>query len=1784
MKRNFLSILFIIPFVIFSFFVNGQTIDFQAKNSFGTPVTGPSPTAAALGKYGEIPVSHYTGTPNISIPLYKATGKQISLPLTLSYHAGGFKVDEVAGNTGLGWSLIAGGAVTRTVRGHADESPNGFFTLPIANPPSSQDLKNAADGTLDTEPDIFYFNFAGYSGKFVFEPDHDFNDPDDQPALIPYQDVLIDVNSSLDSFMITTPDGYIYTFAQIEETQVETQGSDIYPAPVRSAWYLTRIEHPIYNEEILLEYNEFYDLNYISSFNEASYGKPPFEIGDCKPCLQHYSQNLGLNSLSISYQTSIGYYLTKITTATSTIEIDYLGGRLDLPGGKMVDKISVYGTDGTTRMRYFTFAYDYFTATGYNIPSLEKPEHKKRLKLLSVSEHTGDDSLPPKVHSFTYFEGSRFDLPPRLSMKQDHWGFANQNSASTLIPKNLVFAEFANGADRSPDASGSQANVLKQITYPTGGHSRFVFEAHRYGTVDTLDNPTCLLEYVENPLVYAVGDPNNSPVIDTFSVDIDQFTTISSYLYGPVQGDIVGFAIIEKKDGSGNWQSYWSAPISEFDSQNPPQPIQDETTVLLVEGDYRIYIDIVPGETARISVPTQSLICNDPSQGTDAMAGGVRIKQIIHNDGEKDMIQTYEYLNPNDSLKSSGVLIQQPRYFSEFAYIAIIACTPYDPPQNFPCNYPMASSVSKSPLGATQGSHVGYLNARMYYGTKTENEGYSDFTYSFDSDQGQPGFPFGDITSYDWKRGHLLHQKDISKTGATVREVTNVYDFREQQSLNNEEVTAFRVANFYANSSNTAGNLQVYKDYEHLSRWYYLTQTTEILDNVTKVIDYDYDPAGKHTNPVSISTTNSDDIEHELKYYYGTDGQGASCLGNKHIINTPYKIEKIVADTVVSGSRTGYNTSCEPIQFYEILEGGSELLRGSISSYTADGFPNDYTKMGFAPEVYTWEDGLMTEKDFHSWHWEYQYDTIRRLPIYAMDIDSIESYFAYDGFQRLSKGGTRVKSGVSSPDATNTSDFHIHNTYSYTYGSPNVVSTQTLYSDGPTQTIIQELDGLGRHFRTTHNGVIKEELIFNEFGQVWKEQFLPEEEVYGKTWKFYEYDGSPLNRVVKTIFPDGNFTQTQFGNEGKYYKVTTLDELNQATSVNTDIIGRQSRITNAIGGITSYEYYNHGGVKNIHPPLGDPYHYKYDTRKRLQEKTIPGGGTQTFTYDDATDLLQTTTDANLNVLTFGYDDYGRQDSVWLTNASFSQEIIKTTTYGESQGGINVGKVMQTTAKVLDGSGTVTNSFAYDDYGRVNEQSDSYPKNGGLPGTDKHYFQYNHLDWLLENTRNHTAHLTFRVFSNNEYDDFGRLTSTSAIAPDAPGLEAKGSQVVMEYNDRDEMTFKGLQPFGPHYLEPIDYEYHIRSWLTDINKTRIPLADGTDKCGDPVIQSPTQIQVEETVDFSELLDLICLGEDIAIEDIDPCQEGECHTALWDYYVKWTADIGPHLVSITSSTGQVLPLNLSAYVLSESFPPTDGDTLEADIASALTQLGYVYGEVIVRTAHSIYDISITITATNFDFGTAWVKKDLNDPAIPMQFYDPYNPQSVLCEELEGGFDNTIHPDTVVAQADVLIAAADTSNLTIPDVLYQVGFSNGEKRWLFLQELSQIQGVYTRLERIHIQETDEKLITKLEGQSESVVLLSTFLNQRTDTLAIEWVDRDTAGGDCDPQPLGCTPTEITQQNASVEDIKVDMCNLDVESLNYPVTLHLVRLCDGTTTYILSSFITDITGTYVLVDSIEV
>src|SRR5688572_159100 len=68
-------------------------------------ITPLSPNAAEIARYGETPVDYFTGTTGINIPLYTIASGDLKLPISLSYHSGGNKVESIASWVGLAWSL-----------------------------------------------------------------------------------------------------------------------------------------------------------------------------------------------------------------------------------------------------------------------------------------------------------------------------------------------------------------------------------------------------------------------------------------------------------------------------------------------------------------------------------------------------------------------------------------------------------------------------------------------------------------------------------------------------------------------------------------------------------------------------------------------------------------------------------------------------------------------------------------------------------------------------------------------------------------------------------------------------------------------------------------------------------------------------------------------------------------------------------------------------------------------------------------------------------------------------------------------------------------------------------------------------------------------------------------------------------------------------------------------------------------------------------------------------------------------------------------------------------------------------------------------------------------------------------------------------------------------------------------------------------------------------------------------------------------------------------------------
>ncbi|HSH67620.1 MAG TPA: hypothetical protein VLB84_17900, partial [Bacteroidia bacterium] len=229
-----------------------DTIPVEAQNGARNPIStiNPvSPTTAELLKYVDFNVSSSTGVPDITIPLFEIKGKELSLPLSISYNASGIKVNQQAGNIGLAWSLNAGGMVSCQIRGKRDNStywPNVPPAVDDGFDPGSSVTdfnlaQNISNRTIDGAPDLYSYNFGNYSGKFL-------NIIGKTPSImmIPRKPLLVTPYatipaSSYSNFKIVSEDGTQYFFETLEKSTIRTSygisenGFTTYLTKIRSA-------------------------------------------------------------------------------------------------------------------------------------------------------------------------------------------------------------------------------------------------------------------------------------------------------------------------------------------------------------------------------------------------------------------------------------------------------------------------------------------------------------------------------------------------------------------------------------------------------------------------------------------------------------------------------------------------------------------------------------------------------------------------------------------------------------------------------------------------------------------------------------------------------------------------------------------------------------------------------------------------------------------------------------------------------------------------------------------------------------------------------------------------------------------------------------------------------------------------------------------------------------------------------------------------------------------------------------------------------------------------------------------------------------------------------------------------------------------------------------------------------------------------------------------------------------------------------------------------------------
>ncbi|MHA4811648.1 DUF5977 domain-containing protein [Flavitalea flava] len=493
----------VILLFIISFRLSAQGISLPANHLLPV-VMGPSPTAASLGKYGQWPVNYYTGIPNISIPIYEIKSGDIGLPVSLSYHAGGIKVEDISSWMGTGWDLSAGGAITRTMVGLPDEQYGGFYynyynhvnqikTSYNLNTKADWNFFNSvANSVFDSEPDIYYFNFAGYSGRFFFDTSGTFH-------AIPENSLKVVKNPFLSVYNhweIQDDNGTTYIFGPGDDNTTTEAGKEYswttgssndlgdVRNPVATAWYLTAIISKEKTDTISLQYtskfesitnprSQSYDIisnfatvsNWASSHaaDMASIQFPYYRVTFSQPTGRTHRGNTNLSSITWRGGT------IQFTAGLSRQDLVWAGAT----SGTMLTNMQVKSMNNQV-IKNYNFLYSYTNSRYY----------LNTMRLMDGAGNKIND------YSFNYYS----PLPDRTSYAQDHWGYYNGVTANTdllvTIPSlvsNLPI--YTAHADRTSNASTMVYGSLYQINYPTGGRTQFEYEPNQCdgSSIQTLD-------------------------------------------------------------------------------------------------------------------------------------------------------------------------------------------------------------------------------------------------------------------------------------------------------------------------------------------------------------------------------------------------------------------------------------------------------------------------------------------------------------------------------------------------------------------------------------------------------------------------------------------------------------------------------------------------------------------------------------------------------------------------------------------------------------------------------------------------------------------------------------------------------------------------------------------------------------------------------------------------------------------------------------------------------------------------------------------------------------------------------------------------------------------------------------------------------------------------------------------------------------------------------------------------------------------------------------------------
>ena len=480
-----------------------------------------SPQVSDMIRFNNTSVAKTSGRLDLNINLLDVNDIDFHLPVNLSYNSSGYIPSKGESSVGLNWSLIAGGAIYREVRGMPDdwEDDNSDFheqgflhvvkggsvcsAAQLWQTPANYLENNKLAGVIqikntriESSSDIYHFSFGPYSGKFTLNFDGSVSvaGKDGGHFKVDVSDYNYFKLSNTSTIRITTDDGYVYSFGgdwdNVEYTlkcKKDGQCSTIHDYYI-SSFHLSQIIAPngrslhVKYHHLSPKYHDPYELfrfdNNMSSEDAINYTLS--SVSSAAVAINQPTYIDGSWQWGNSAGTDFSYLFIKsalveeITTDFQTIKFHYslkgfnpyeIDNSWRKSCGAKLDSICSFDNQNK-RCRKLIFNYSYFGG-----------DHKRYfLTKLHLSEH--------ESYNFDY---NIRTLPDPTTTGIDYWNYWQGTlEGGRLIPSMILYNngdfKYASG-DREPTGKGYDTGLLHKITYPTGGYSEIYYEPHSYSSV-----------------------------------------------------------------------------------------------------------------------------------------------------------------------------------------------------------------------------------------------------------------------------------------------------------------------------------------------------------------------------------------------------------------------------------------------------------------------------------------------------------------------------------------------------------------------------------------------------------------------------------------------------------------------------------------------------------------------------------------------------------------------------------------------------------------------------------------------------------------------------------------------------------------------------------------------------------------------------------------------------------------------------------------------------------------------------------------------------------------------------------------------------------------------------------------------------------------------------------------------------------------------------------------------------------------------------------------------------